>query len=63
VRTGAVVAIDGDARRASSGDHDPHKDLVRTAIDREIAVALDAVAHLASTPRGPAAGTDLRDRG
>jgi uridine phosphorylase len=48
VRTGAIVAIDGDARRAASGDHDPHKNLVRAAIDREIAVALDAVAHLAS---------------
>ncbi len=55
VRTGAIVTIDGDARRAASGDHDPHKDLVRAAIDREIAVALDAVAHLASAT-APLAG-------
>jgi uridine phosphorylase len=48
VRTGAIVAIDGDARRAASGDHNPHNDVVRDAIDREIAIALDAVAHLAS---------------
>ena len=46
VRTGAVVAIDGDARSASSGDHDPHRDLVRNAIDREIRIALDAAASL-----------------
>jgi uridine phosphorylase len=49
VRTGAIVAVDGDARRAASGDHDPHKNLVRAAIDREIAVALDAVVRLASS--------------
>jgi uridine phosphorylase len=47
VRAGAVVAIDGDARAASSGDHDPHRDLVRAAVDREIRVALGAAVRLA----------------
>ena len=46
VRAGAIVAIDGDARSAAAGEHDPHRDLVRDAIDREITVALDAVAIL-----------------
>ena len=48
VRTGAIVAIDGDARSAASGDHDPHRGLVRKAVDREICVALEAVVLLAS---------------
>jgi len=48
VRTGAIVAIDGDARSAASGDHHPHRDLVRKAIDREIRIALEAVVLLAS---------------
>ena len=48
VRTGAVVAIDGDARAASTGDHDPHRNLVRAAVDRGIHVALDAAARLSS---------------
>lgn len=47
IRTGAVVAIDGDARAAASGEHDPHRDLVRQAVDREIRIALDAVVRLA----------------
>lgn len=49
IRTGAVIAIDGDARSAASGDHDPHRDLVRSAVDREIRIALDAVARLAAS--------------
>jgi uridine phosphorylase len=32
VRTGAIVAIDGDARSAASGDHDPYRDLVRKTL-------------------------------
>jgi uridine phosphorylase len=48
IRTGAIVAIDGNARRAASGDHDPHRELVRASIDLEIAIALDAAARLAS---------------
>jgi uridine phosphorylase len=47
MRTGSIVAIDGDARSAAAGDHDPHCDRVREAIDREIDVALDAVVRLA----------------
>ena len=43
VRTGAIVAIDGDARAAASGDHDPHRDVVSDAIDRAIRAALEAV--------------------
>jgi uridine phosphorylase len=41
-RAGAIVAIDGDARSAATGDHDPHRDQVREAVEREISVALDA---------------------
>jgi uridine phosphorylase len=50
VRTGAIVAIDGDARAAASGDHDPHGDVVRKAVDREIRIALEAVVLLVSAP-------------
>jgi uridine phosphorylase len=50
VRTGAVVAIDGDARSAASGDHDPHRDLVRRAVEREIRIALDAAHGLGNAP-------------
>jgi uridine phosphorylase len=49
-RAGAIVAIDGDARSAASGDHDPYRDSVREAVDREISVALDAAVRLASVP-------------
>jgi len=42
VRTGAIVAIDGDARLAATGDHDPHRNVVADAIDREITAALRA---------------------
>lgn len=48
VRTGSILAIDGDARSASVGQHDPYYDLVREAVEREIGIALDAVALLAS---------------
>ncbi len=47
VRAGSILVIDGDARSASAGQHDPHRDLVRNAVDREIEVALDAVTRLA----------------
>jgi uridine phosphorylase len=46
VRTGAIVAIDGDARCAAAGDHDPHLSVVCEAIDRGISAALEAVALL-----------------
>lgn len=47
VRAGSILAIDGDARAASAGQHDPHRDLVRDAVEREIGVALEAAARLA----------------
>ena len=50
VRTGAIVAIDGDARAAASGKHQPRGDLVCQAVDREMEIALEAVARLASGP-------------
>lgn len=53
VKTGAVVAIDGDARSASSGEHNPHRDLVRAAVDREIRAALEAAAALAGPGLAP----------
>lgn len=46
-RAGAIVAIDGNALRASSGDYDPHREVVRQAVELEIGIALDAVAALA----------------
>jgi len=49
VRTGAIVAIDGDARAAATGKHQPRGDLVSQAVDREIQIALDAVVQLAPT--------------
>jgi len=51
VRTGSIVAIDGDARSAAAGDHDPHRDVVRRAIDREIEAALEATVMLAQESR------------
>ena len=48
IRTGAIVAIDGDARAAASGKHQPRGDSLHQAVDREIEIALDAVALLAS---------------
>lgn len=49
VSAGAIVAIDGDARRASGGAYDPHRDVVREAVDDEIAAALDAAHALDAT--------------
>jgi hypothetical protein len=46
------VAIDGDARAAASGDHDPHRDLVRRAVEREIRVALNAAHDLSNASPG-----------
>jgi len=42
VRTGAIVAIDGDARASATGDHDPRRKIVQRAIDREITATLEA---------------------
>lgn len=46
VKAGAILAIDGDARRASTGTYDPHREVVHSAIDLEITAALEAVLHL-----------------
>lgn len=46
-RAGAILAIDGNALRASSGEYDPHRDVVRQAVEVEIGIALEAVAALA----------------
>ena len=46
-RAGAILAIDGNALKASSGEYDPHREVVRRAVDLEIEIALEAVAALA----------------
>ena len=46
-RAGAILAIDGSALKASSGEYDPHREVVRRAVDLEIEIALEAVASLA----------------
>ncbi|MGD9676103.1 MAG: purine-nucleoside phosphorylase, partial [Candidatus Bipolaricaulia bacterium] len=56
VRAGAILAIDGDARAAAAGEHDPHRDLVRAAIDREIDVALAAARDLSLVSSRTAGG-------
>ncbi|MFN3346678.1 MAG: purine-nucleoside phosphorylase, partial [Candidatus Bipolaricaulaceae bacterium] len=45
-KAGAILAIDGDARRASLGDYNPHREVVRRAVDLEIECALNALVHL-----------------
>lgn len=51
-RAGAILAIDGDARRASQGDYNPQREVVRRAVDLEIEIALNALAHLLKTHFG-----------
>ncbi len=46
-RAGAILAIDGNALRASAGEYDPHREVVRQAVEREIRIALEAVYRLA----------------
>jgi uridine phosphorylase len=46
VRTGAIVAIDSVSGSIEAGEYDPHSDIVRQAVDREIGVALNAVRRL-----------------
>ncbi|MEA3239356.1 MAG: nucleoside phosphorylase [Candidatus Bipolaricaulota bacterium] len=48
VQAGAILAIDGDARRAAAGKYDPHREIVNRAISHEIEAALEAVFHLAT---------------
>jgi uridine phosphorylase len=43
----AILAIDGDARKASDGAYNPHRRVVKEAISREIEYALEAIHHLA----------------
>ena len=49
IRTGAIVAIDGDARAAATGKHQRRGNFLHQAVDRETEIALDAVAQLAPT--------------
>jgi len=48
---GAILAIDGDARRASSGEYNPHREVVHRAVDLEITAALEALREIAQTKR------------
>ena len=45
-KAGAILAIDGDARRAALGDYNPHREVVQRAVDLEIEAALNALARL-----------------
>jgi len=45
-QAGAILAVDGDARRASTGEYDPHRDVVADAIVEEITAALEAAVAL-----------------
>jgi len=47
VRAGAILAVDGDAREASGGEYDPHREVVRRAVSQEIDIVLEAVRRLA----------------
>lgn len=49
-RAGAILAIDGDARRATLGDYNPHREVVRRAVEHEIEVALNALVRLLKSP-------------
>lgn len=46
-RAGAILAIDGNALKASSGEYDPHREVVKKAVELEIEIALEAVAVIA----------------
>ncbi|MCD5408555.1 nucleoside phosphorylase [Candidatus Bipolaricaulota bacterium] len=46
-RAGAILAIDGSALKASAGEYDPHREVVKRAVELEIEIALEAVAALA----------------
>lgn len=47
-KAGAILAIDGDARQATVGEYNPHREVVHRAIEREIEVALEAIVQLSS---------------
>lgn len=44
-RAGAILAIDGDARRAAKGDYNPHREVVHRAVELEIEAALNAMVY------------------
>jgi len=46
MRAGAILAIDGDATGVDT-EYNPHRDVVRQAVEREIEAALRALASLA----------------
>lgn len=43
VKAGAILAIDGDARRAAAGEYNPHREEVKRAVELEIEAALNAL--------------------
>lgn len=45
-QAGAILAIDGEARRAALGDYNPHREVVRRAVELEIEAALNALVRL-----------------
>jgi uridine phosphorylase len=53
VRCGAIVAIDADPNAIQEGRYDPHRDVVREAVDREIGVALEAIVSLSRSADAP----------
>ena len=50
VQTGAIVAIDCNPGAIEAGEYDPHKNVVKDAVEREITIALDAVVRLHRSP-------------
>jgi len=55
VRTGAIVAVDADPGAIEAGQYDPHREVVRDAVDREIDVALRAIRRLHKESHAPGA--------
>ncbi|WP_442602296.1 nucleoside phosphorylase [Paenibacillus sp. KN14-4R] len=47
IRAGAILAIDGFADSDLAGEYDPHTNSVADAVEREITIALHAIANLA----------------
>lgn len=43
VETGAILAADGNPLRPSEGEYNPHRSLVREAVEEMIGIALDAL--------------------
>lgn len=61
-KAGAILAIDGDARRASTGEYNPHREVVQRAIEREIDVALEVLYELAQRKGGERQGKSGPDQ-